>query len=91
MNSQLPGDDAAEDDHYRRKILKLRNRRSRKFNFMKDTPDLLCVVGIVLMAISVVLQSFDRDKLKEEAVKRGAAEWVVSANGKTTFKWKEIK
>lgn len=26
---------------------------------------------------------------KQEAVKRGAAEWVVDASGATTFTWKE--
>lgn len=30
--------------------------------------------------------------LQSEAVKRGAAEWVVNpANGETTFKWKEVE
>lgn len=32
------------------------------------------------------------DEMKAEAVKRGAAEWVVNpANGETTFKWKEVE
>lgn len=32
------------------------------------------------------------DGMRSEAVKRGAAEWVVNlANGETTFKWKEVE
>ena len=32
------------------------------------------------------------DEMKAEAVKRGAAEWVVDpTNGETTFKWKGDK
>ena len=35
---------------------------------------------------------FAHQDMKAEAVKRGAAEWVVDpANGETTFKWKEVE
>jgi hypothetical protein len=30
-----------------------------------------------------------RDDLKQEAVKRGFAEWIVIGQNKTEFKWKE--
>ena len=31
------------------------------------------------------------DKVQQEAVIKGHAEWVADANGKAVFKWKECK
>ena len=31
------------------------------------------------------------DKMKEEAIRAGVAEWVADASGKQQFKWKEAK
>jgi hypothetical protein len=41
------------------------------------------------LLITAFLVAQQRDDLKAEAVKRGAAEWVADYNGITTFKWKE--
>lgn len=44
---------------------------------------------IALNAAAFMVAKKQRDDLKAEAVKHGAAEWVVDVNGNTTFKWKE--
>lgn len=50
-------------------------------------------VGIVLLLLAglfVLVQ--ERDCFRAEAVKRGAAEWIINPdNGETKFQWKEIK
>jgi hypothetical protein len=49
---------------------------------------LLTLVLATLIALWAM--QLQRDELKAEAVKRGAAEWVVDpTNGATTFMWKE--
>lgn len=48
------------------------------------------VAVVILLVVALFLVAEQRDELKSEAVKRGAAEWVVDpANGATTFMWKE--
>ena len=44
---------------------------------------------IIILTIAEFLIAEQRDDLKIEAVKHGAAEWVSDVNGRTTFKWKE--
>jgi len=50
-------------------------------------------VGIILLLlIGLTMTIHQRDTMKAEAVKRGAAEWVINPdNGETTFQWKTIK
>ena len=47
--------------------------------------------ALIIWIITAFMVAKQRDDLKAEAVKRGAAEWVADYNGHTTFKWKEIK
>ena len=48
-------------------------------------------LGLISALIGVLALQSQRAELKAEAVKRGAAEWVVDpANGATTFMWKEL-
>lgn len=44
------------------------------------------VLAIIVIA---VLWNVTNEQWKEDAVKRGYAEWIVKTNGTTTFKWKE--
>ena len=62
---------------------------------MKDNPPL--VTAIVFSVIFSVLAS-NRigfvggiDKVQQEAVLKGHAEWVADTSGKPQFKWKECK
>jgi hypothetical protein len=62
---------------------------------MKDNPPL--VTAIVFSVIFSVLAS-NRigfvggiDKVQQEAVIKGHAEWVADQSGKPVFKWKESK
>lgn len=50
-------------------------------------------VGIILLLlIGLAMATHQRDTMKAEAVKCGAAEWIVNPdNGETTFQWKDIK
>jgi hypothetical protein len=53
------------------------------------TAEWLLVLALITLLITAFLVAQQRDDLKAEAVKRGAAEWVADYNGITTFKWKE--
>jgi len=44
---------------------------------------------VIILTIVAFLIAEQRDDLKIEAVKHGAAEWVSNVKGQTTFKWKE--
>ena len=62
---------------------------------MKDNPPI--VIAIVFSVIISGLAS-NRirfaggiDKVQQEAVLKGHAEWVADTNGKPQFKWKECK
>jgi hypothetical protein len=50
-------------------------------------------VGIVLLLLAGLFALVhERDAFRAEAVKRGAAEWLVNPdNGETTFQWKTLK
>ena len=48
-------------------------------------------IATVISAVIIYAPLSENRKMKAEAVKRGAAEWVVDpANGETTFQWKEV-
>jgi hypothetical protein len=62
---------------------------------MRDNSPL--IISIVVSVIIAFLAS-NRigfiegiDKVQQEAVLKGHAEWVADANGKAVFKWKECK
>ena len=50
--------------------------------------NVLLVIILVLLLLSCFTLINHRE-LKKEAVKRGAATWVVDDGGATTFTWKE--
>lgn len=62
---------------------------------MKDNPPL--IISIVFSVIISVLASNrigfvgGMDKVQQEAILKGHAEWVADTNGKPQFKWKECK
>ena len=48
-------------------------------------------VVAVSILIALLISSFQKQKLREEAVERGFAEYIVNKSGETTWKWKETK
>jgi hypothetical protein len=49
-------------------------------------------IGVLMFIFTLVcafIVAEQRDDLKQEAVKRGFAEWIVIGQNKTEFKWKE--
>lgn len=48
--------------------------------------EFVCFIVLTAALLCVVAQS---DDLKEQAVQRGHAEWVVKSNGSTSWRWKE--
>lgn len=54
------------------------------------------LIGLVATSIAAALVAGllvvakQRDQLKIEAIKHGAAEWIVDEAGQTTFQWKAI-
>lgn len=50
-------------------------------------------VGLFFMCVAMGDYMEERDILKQEAIKHGAAEYVIvdPSTGKTEFKWKETK
>ena len=59
---------------------------------MKPNDEWLAVAIILILVAGLFLMVEQRESFKAEAIKRGAAEWVVNPlNGETTFKWKELK
>lgn len=51
--------------------------------------DWLGVLALILSVCCAFALAEQRDELKEEAVKRGFAEWIVIGEDSTEFKWKE--
>jgi hypothetical protein len=49
----------------------------------------ITTLGVIFLIIAAFGAAWQRDELKVEAVKRGFAEWVVDAEGGTTWRWKE--
>lgn len=60
-----------------------------RIGMKENTAEWLMVLAVIALLIAAFIVADQRDDLKAEAVKRGAAEWVVGARGHTTFKWKE--
>jgi hypothetical protein len=55
----------------------------------ENTLEWLSVAMIITLLICAFVAAGQRDDLKQEAVDRGFAEWVVKGQDKTEFKWKE--
>lgn len=55
----------------------------------ENTLELLSFAVIIALLICAFVAAGQRDNLKQEAVDRGFAEWVVKGQNKTEFKWKE--
>lgn len=51
--------------------------------------ELLSVLMFLLILAAVFAVAYQRDVLKQEAVDRGFAEWVIKGQNETEFKWKE--
>jgi hypothetical protein len=51
--------------------------------------ELLSVLMFLLILAAVFAVAYQRDALKQEAVDRGFAEWVIKGQNETEFKWKE--
>lgn len=50
---------------------------------------IMCVF-FILLGVAAFIVAEQRDELKQQAVERGYAEWVVDPNGRTTtWQWKE--
>jgi hypothetical protein len=49
----------------------------------------LGLLAAIMLAIGLFIVAEQRDELKAEAVKRGFAEWIVTGQNQTEFKWKE--
>lgn len=47
------------------------------------------LIALIFTLICAVMVAQQRDELKQEAVKRGYAEWLVIGENHTEFKWKE--
>jgi hypothetical protein len=62
---------------------------------MKDaTPVIICgtIVFLFVCVISNLIGFSDGiDKVEQEAVLKGHAEWVADSKGQAVFKWKECK
>lgn len=55
----------------------------------KNTQKWIAVAVIIALLMCAFDAACQRDHLKQEAVDRGFAEWVVKGQDKTEFKWKE--
>lgn len=51
--------------------------------------ELVAIAIIIILVIAAFAVAGQRDELKQEAVDRGFAEWVIKGENKTEFKWKE--
>ena len=59
---------------------------------MSQLNNLILVLWSLLVAVILFfffLVANQRDDLKQQAVERGCAEWVVNPSGSTTWQWKE--
>ena len=48
-------------------------------------------IAFILAIIAAFAGVIQRDNLKEEAIKRGFAEWHVLGQDRTEFRWRETK
>lgn len=46
-------------------------------------------LAFIAAIVCAFMAADQRDQLKAEAVKRGFAEWIVTGQNETEFKWKE--
>ena len=60
-----------------------------RIDMNKNTQVYFMLFALIIWIITAFMVAKQRDDLKAEAVKHGAAEWVADVNGHTTFKWKE--
>ena len=51
--------------------------------------ELLSVICFILMTVAAFIVADQRDALKQEAVDRGFAEWMIRGQNETEFKWRE--
>jgi hypothetical protein len=54
-------------------------------------PEWLAVIVFILSIVAAFCIAIQRDNLKEQAVKRGYAEWKVDAAGNAKWQWKEAR
>jgi hypothetical protein len=55
----------------------------------ENTHGWLGLLMLILALVCAFMVAEQRDDLKQEAVKRGFAEWIVTGQNQTEFKWKE--
>jgi hypothetical protein len=55
----------------------------------EQTNNLLEFVCFIVLTAALLYVAAQSDYLKEQAVQRGHAEWVVKSNGSTSWRWKE--
>lgn len=56
---------------------------------IKESALVFLSVIALFFAATIFLVTGQRNELKQQAVERGCAEWVVKSNGETTWQWKE--
>ena len=49
----------------------------------------LGLLATIILAVGLFIVADQRDELKAEAVKRGFAEWIVTGQNETEFKWRD--
>ena len=49
----------------------------------------LGLLATIILAVGLFIVAEQRDELKAEAVKRGFAEWIVTGQNETEFKWRD--
>lgn len=52
---------------------------------------LLMIFAAIFYLATIWCLEYKYNKIKEQAVERGCAEWVVNPSGSTTWQWKEEK
>ena len=56
---------------------------------MENKHDWLGILAFIISVCCTFAVADQRDQLKQEAVKRGFAEWVPICENNTEFRWKE--
>jgi len=52
---------------------------------------LLMIFAAIFYLATIWCLEHQYNKIKEQAVERGYADWVVKSNGSTTWQWEEAK
>jgi hypothetical protein len=55
----------------------------------EKTIELLSFICFILVLFAACMAAQQRDELKQQAVDKGFAEWVIKGQNRTEFKWKE--